>query len=187
MSIPQTFEASFTDARLNAYYIEEGFGAAAYDSEVSYLCTYGLKICKAIAIHSKSARYGLLAHLPASDDFEASMQSILDVYDEDITKSDVRIVHTQTMTRSEAQWWPDELGYEKWPRNNQLAAFFEKATPASLKFDRNMRGVSERAIALCLMTGEISDVPNRKKVNLPNDGLGEVKSFEIGSLANYPA
>ena len=60
-------------------------------------------ICKAIAIYNPRSKYGLLAHMTLSADIEASLDSIVAGYDNNLADSNVSVVHTRFLTKNEAQ------------------------------------------------------------------------------------
>lgn len=138
-----------------------------------HVATYGLDVCKGIAIFNPLSGRGLIAHLASVDNLEESLSRILTAYEEPMEDAVVTLVKTH----DSETYGPDTSQYNwHFPDFEDVCRFFEGQNPARLLTDSNLGDLDHRGIALNLHTGEVTDMVR------PDLGW----SWEQGSEQEFP-
>lgn len=120
------------------------YAAATFTPETTHLATFGLYICKAVSVYNPSTQFGVLAHLDGTTHPDWITDSIVSVYEGDITEADVTIARTGE----------SDLTF-MWPTLDDYVELFMRHNPRTLRIDKNVEMREPRGFALCLESGNV--------------------------------
>jgi|GEM_PF-3996938 len=144
-----------SDRLPDSFVVSEGHYSAASAHERAGLVTFGLWICTAVTIHNPATQYGLMAHVTATSDPEASFASILGGYEDDLAASDIKITGNPGIV-PEHRRHASTIDFDKWPSPDFVHKYFS---------GRGSRTISQvvptgidrsRTVVLDLATGSVT-------------------------------